>query len=219
MSGRTGDGFKLPCNEFQYSSSLARARSGPAQQGEGALCPTKRNAPSQYPGSSCGGLALTIVSCVGGGAAGLAVVSPAAILGPCMILLGCIVRSFGDEASRRPGPRLAWAADHVVSVEVVKVLDEDTFSAVAHVWPGGFRPCLLRGIDAPELRGGTPRTRAAARKARQRLAELLAAEPVVVVNPALGKYAGRVIADVRADTVAVPQALLREGLARPCPRQ
>ncbi len=37
---------------------------------------------------------------------------------------------------------------------------------------------------------------------------------VVVVNPALGTYAGRVVATVRADTVTVSEVLLREGLVK-----
>lgn len=72
----------------------------------------------------------------------------------------------------------------------------------------------IRGIDAPELRGGCPSEKALAAAARDQLADLTG--PLVVLTDiANDKYAGRVVADVRArDDRDLRLAMLASGLAR-----
>lgn len=72
----------------------------------------------------------------------------------------------------------------------------------------------LRGIDTPEIPGKCEEEKALARKARDRLEELLkAAKRIDLVSVARGKYF-RIVADVEADGVKVVGVLLREGLGR-----
>lgn len=105
-----------------------------------------------------------------------------------------------------------------VEAEVLRVLDGDTLVAVAHVWPGqSVRISVrIRGIDAPEIHSRCARERAAAGRARDMLAGLVARGRVALTNIGGGKYYGRVLADVatpdRADVAAL---LLDAGLVRP----
>lgn len=73
----------------------------------------------------------------------------------------------------------------------------------------------LAHIDAPEFRGGTPESKAAARAARDRL-RVLAPPGAAAVMYDLGpdKY-GRTIAQVDVAGVNVGETLLREGHAKP----
>ncbi|HXG85967.1 MAG TPA: thermonuclease family protein [Pyrinomonadaceae bacterium] len=73
----------------------------------------------------------------------------------------------------------------------------------------------LNGIDTPELRGGTDETKAAARQAKARLAELLTGRVFTVVSHKTSKY-GLWLADIYTnDGVDVNKILLDEGLAVP----
>lgn len=104
-----------------------------------------------------------------------------------------------------------------VAADVERVIDGDTFVAVAHVWPGhDVRVSVrIRGIDAPEMRSRCPAERAAARRAQERLEALLSSGPVLLGNVGGGKYYGRVLADVVADGRPAAGLLLEDGLARP----
>jgi endonuclease YncB( thermonuclease family) len=105
-----------------------------------------------------------------------------------------------------------------VAADVERVIDGDTFVAVAHVWPGhDVRVSVrIRGIDAPEMRSRCPAERAAARQAQATLEALLSSGPVLLGNVGGGKYYGRVLADVvAADGQAAAGLLLKDGLARP----
>lgn len=85
-----------------------------------------------------------------------------------------------------------------VEARVLRVIDGDTLEAEARIWPGHLvRVAIrIRGIDAPELRGGCAAEKAAARLARSALADLLAGADVRLRNVGADKYFGRVVADV-----------------------
>jgi len=104
-----------------------------------------------------------------------------------------------------------------VEVEVVRVIDGDTFVAAARIWPGHVVTVSVRvrGIDAPEMRSRCKAEKAAARRARAALARLLGDGPARISNIGGGKYHGRVLADVEtAQGRDVAPAMLHLGLAR-----
>jgi len=105
-----------------------------------------------------------------------------------------------------------------VPVEVLRVIDGDTFVAKAHIWPGHsvVTSIRVRGVDAPELRGRCAAERGAARKAKAAFAGLLSAGSVFIRNIDGDKYFGRVVADVYAGQgKSASDALLAAGHARP----
>ena len=102
-------------------------------------------------------------------------------------------------------------------VEVLRVLDGDTFEGRVRLWPGLeiATKIRLRGIDAPELKSRCEEERAKAVAARDTLRAILDQGDVGISAVALDKYGGRVVAD--ASTRATPDvsaALLGAGLAR-----
>jgi endonuclease YncB( thermonuclease family) len=102
-------------------------------------------------------------------------------------------------------------------VEVLRVLDGDTFEARVRLWPGLeiTTKVRLRGIDAPELRARCDEERAKAIAARDTLQAILDQGDVGISTVTLDKYGGRVVAD--ASTRATPDVsaeLLGAGLAR-----
>ena len=104
-----------------------------------------------------------------------------------------------------------------VEARVERVIDGDTFVAVAQVWPGhSVRVSVrIRGIDAPEMKSRCASERAAGEAARQALEALIAGAPVEISNIGGGKYYGRVLADVTAhDGRGAAETLLGGGLAR-----
>jgi micrococcal nuclease len=109
-------------------------------------------------------------------------------------------------------------ADTVTGVlaDVVKIHDGDSILVDAHPWPGmTIRINVrVRGIDSPEIRGKCEAEKKAARKARDRMAELVKGG-VRLENISLGKYAGRVVADAISKSGTVAVILINEGLARP----
>ncbi len=104
----------------------------------------------------------------------------------------------------------------VLRAEVVRIVDGDTFEAKIElgldVWLR--RAVRLRGVDTPELRGKCPEERAAARRSRARLAELLSSGPVALADLDDDKFGGRVVARVAANGQDVAAALIVAGLAR-----
>jgi endonuclease YncB( thermonuclease family) len=116
-------------------------------------------------------------------------------------------------ATRSPGGTARMAH----SVEVVRVIDGDTFEARVHLWPGLYTTTRvrLRGIDAPELKARCGEERAKAEAARDALRAMLDQGEVGIARVTLDKYGGRVVAD--ASTHATPDvsgAMLQAGLAR-----
>ena len=116
-------------------------------------------------------------------------------------------------------PVSASAADAVpapIRATVVSVYDGDTITVDAHPWPGvTFRTSVcLNGIDTPEIRGKCEAEKALAIRARDFVRSTVGAT-VLLSNVRLGKYAGRVLADVLAGGENVAGPLIREELARP----
>jgi endonuclease YncB( thermonuclease family) len=128
-------------------------------------------------------------------------------------------RSVAEQAGPRPvGSDLASAAVRATHpVEVLRVIDGDTFEARVHLWPGldVTTRVRLRGVDAPEMKArcGGERTRAEA--ARDALRAILDQGGVGIAQVSLDKYGGRVVADAFTRTTpSVSSALLDAGMAR-----
>ncbi|MGL5168998.1 MAG: thermonuclease family protein [Afipia sp.] len=103
------------------------------------------------------------------------------------------------------------------SVEVVRVIDGDTFEARVHLWPGleMTTRVRLRGIDAPEMKGACGEEQRMAEAASEALRAQLADGDVAIFNIGPDKYNGRVVADAATRrTPSVSNALLASGHAR-----
>src|SRR5262245_38576108 len=103
-------------------------------------------------------------------------------------------------------------------VEILRVIDGDTFLAQVHVWPGIDITTKVRrrGIDAPEFRARCSEEFAKANAAREALLKLLAEGEVAIAAVSLDKYGGRVLADASTrGTPDISAALLATGLVRP----
>jgi len=111
----------------------------------------------------------------------------------------------------------AAAAQLTYPVDVVRVIDGDTFEANVHVWPGMTidTKVRLRDIDAPELHARCPDEYAKADAARTALTRILAEGGVAISKVGIDKYGGRVdaVAATRS-TADVSAALLSGGFAR-----
>jgi endonuclease YncB( thermonuclease family) len=113
----------------------------------------------------------------------------------------------------RPAPAVRDAHP----VEVLRVIDGDTFEARVRLWPGldVTTRVRLRGIDAPEMKARCGGERTQAEAARGALRVILDQGEVGISQVTLDKYGGRVIAD--ASTLRTPNvssALLEAGMAR-----
>ncbi|MES2601833.1 MAG: thermonuclease family protein [Pseudomonadota bacterium] len=103
-------------------------------------------------------------------------------------------------------------------VEVVRVVDGDTFEARVHLWPGldMTTRVRLRGIDAPEMKGACAEEFRMAEASSEALRALLADGDVTIFSIGPDKYNGRVVADAATRrTPSVSLALLASGHARP----
>lgn len=104
-----------------------------------------------------------------------------------------------------------------VAARLLRVIDGDTIEAEALIWPGHSVKVAIRirGIDAPELRGGCEAEKVAALAARDMLARFLAAGTLEVRNIGADKYFGRVVADIAApDGADIGGLLLAHEVAR-----
>lgn len=115
--------------------------------------------------------------------------------------------------------RSALAEQTHVPAEVLRVVDGDTVEVVAMPWPRWSVRILvrLRGIDTPELRGACASERLAAHDARRTLQDMLTAAEgrVLLVDPEIGSFAGRVVAGVKVNGVDVAAELIDAGYGRP----
>lgn len=105
----------------------------------------------------------------------------------------------------------------VYVVDVLHVVDGDTFVARVRLWPGMEvrTKVRLRGIDAAEMHAACDRERQLAEAATSALRALLQQGPVTIFNVGPDKYSGRVVAD--SATKAMPnisRALIEAGHAR-----
>jgi micrococcal nuclease len=103
-----------------------------------------------------------------------------------------------------------------IPAEVVSVYDGDTVKVIAHPWPGMSleTSVRVRGIDAPEIRGKCKAEKSMAVDARE-WAKLFVGKHVLLTNIKLGKYAGRVVANILVGNMDLGEFLITSGLARP----
>lgn len=119
------------------------------------------------------------------------------------------------EAAGSPGPI-------EVRADVVSVYDGDTFTAQVYVWPLQIvRVAVrIRGIDTPEMRGKCEFEKELARQARDFVRKTILNKQVRLKEVGLGKYAGRIVADVLYQAVDslvwldLGETLLTTGYAR-----
>jgi len=123
-------------------------------------------------------------------------------------LLLCIPSAAHSETL--PGP---------IPAEVIRIVDGDTVRVRAHVWIDQSIEISVRiaGIDAPEI--ARPECRAERQKAddaKAEVSDLIGTDMVALYNVRLGKYAGRVVADIEtANGTDVATQLVTLDLAVP----
>lgn len=102
------------------------------------------------------------------------------------------------------------------SAELVSVYDGDTIKVDVHVWPGQINRVSVRlnGIDTPEIRGKCVIERELAQDAKEFVINALEYQSVVIDHVKLGKYAGRVVANVKANDRDLTEMLIEAGLGR-----
>jgi len=108
-------------------------------------------------------------------------------------------------------------ANIVYPIDVIRIIDGDTFEARVRVWPGldVDTKVRLRGIDAAELHARCAGELAQAQAARAALEKILSAGGVSISRVGIDKYGGRVDATIATRTTAdVSAALLKGGFAR-----
>ena len=104
-----------------------------------------------------------------------------------------------------------------VSAKVVKVYDGDTFTVEAYPWPGLEAKASVRvnGVDTPEIRGKCEAEKRKAIEAREFVKWLVLGETVFLQNIKYGKYAGRVVADVKLKGgSSLADKIINQGLGR-----
>jgi len=104
-----------------------------------------------------------------------------------------------------------------VAAKVVKVYDGDTFTVEAYPWPGLEAKASVRvnGVDTPEIRGKCEAEKLKAIEAREFVKWLVLGETVFLQNIKYGKYAGRVVADVKLKGgSSLADKIINQGLGR-----
>ena len=106
--------------------------------------------------------------------------------------------------------------------QVLRNYDGDSITCLLDM---GFKVCLektvrINGVDTPELRGGTPLLRAAARYAQGKVAEFLDSGPLGEVLFISYKWSdtdqyGRPIGDIEVDGKSLAYYILNTGLGVP----
>jgi endonuclease YncB( thermonuclease family) len=100
--------------------------------------------------------------------------------------------------------------------EVVRIIDGDTIAVRAFTYPGEIKIVSVRveGVDTPELKGKCQKERELARKAKI-FTENFVGQRIRINNVRLGKFAGRIVADVETlDGKLLDKALIKAGLGR-----
>lgn len=108
--------------------------------------------------------------------------------------------------------------DGPIKANVIKVLEGDTLEVRLDVWLSQQVETKLRiiGIDTPEIKGKCEFERNKSQEARAEMIRLINDSFVSISNIRYGKYAGRVIGDVKtSDGVDVAKHMIEKGLARP----
>jgi endonuclease YncB( thermonuclease family) len=122
-------------------------------------------------------------------------------------------------ALAQPDTPLAHRLDPslVYPIEVIRIIDGDTFEARVRVWPGldVETHVRLRGIDAAELHARCGDELVKAQAARTALQTILAEGGVSISRVGVDKYGGRIDATVATRSTAdVSLAMLSGGFAR-----
>jgi endonuclease YncB( thermonuclease family) len=105
----------------------------------------------------------------------------------------------------------------VYPIDVLRIIDGDTFEARVRVWPGldVDTKIRLRGIDAAELHARCADELAKAQSAKIALEAILAEGGVSISRVGVDKYGGRVDATIATrNTPDVSAAMLNGGFAR-----
>lgn len=86
------------------------------------------------------------------------------------------------------------------SATVLEIIDGDTIRARVRIWLGQEIETLVRisGIDTPEIKSRCETERKMALQAKAQLSELIGGENISLYNIKFGKYAGRVLADIKS---------------------
>ncbi len=122
-------------------------------------------------------------------------------------LIAALISSAAPAADPIPGP---------VNARVVSVYDGDTMTVDAEPWPGLTARTKVRVavVDTPEIRGKCQAEKDLAIRARDFVRATVGAR-VQLTDVRLGKYAGRVIAEVWVDGQKLADLLIAESLGRP----
>ncbi len=127
-------------------------------------------------------------------------------------------RSISDASPpAQPAARDYSVARASYPVEVLRVVDGDTFEARVNLWPGLdiTTRVRLRGIDAPEMKARCGEERIKAEAAREALRAILDQGEVGIAQVSLDKYGGRVLASASTRATSdVSAALLAAGIGR-----
>ena len=137
-----------------------------------------------------------------------------------MAVVGCTPKHVDPETSVNVAP--ANDCEHTATsfrcVTYVRNYDADTITVNIPAVPaviGKEISIRVAGIDTAEMRGGTPCTKEAAKRAKDWVAtKLNAAQRIDLVDVERGKYF-RLVARVIVDGIDLSQELLRHGLAVP----
>lgn len=129
---------------------------------------------------------------------------------PLLLIISCLLLASVTAGTAPPitGP---------VAAKVVKVYDGDTFTVEAYPWPGITAKASVRvnGVDTPEIRGKCEEEKQKAIAAREFVKWLILGEVVFLQNVKYGKYAGRVVADVKLEGGAnLADKIIGQGLGR-----
>lgn len=105
-----------------------------------------------------------------------------------------------------------------IQAVVEKVIDGDTLRVRARIWIGQEVRVLVRinGVDTPELSGRCDTERVKAKQAKKFVFHEVGGKMIELTNIQQGKYAGRVIADIRTSSGKdLGAMLLNAGFAKP----
>jgi len=101
-------------------------------------------------------------------------------------------------------------------INIESVYDGDTIKGYVDIWVGLTKHVSIRinGIDTPEIRTKNKCEKMLGLKAKQALIDFIGDKQVTISNVKLGKYAGRVLADVSVQGKDVAGYMIKQGFAR-----